>query len=88
MFETHGILCRHVIRVFNRNFVKEVPERYILRRWRRDIVRKHSKEFVGGISDEKRLLVKRHDNVCRVVDPLVDESCLYPETEKIAVKGS
>ena len=25
--------------------------------------------------------------MCRVVDPLVDESCLYPQTEKIAVKG-
>ncbi|PRQ38908.1 putative transcription factor FAR family [Rosa chinensis] len=36
MFEFEGVLCRHVLRVFQILEIKEVPSRYILRRWRKN----------------------------------------------------
>ena len=41
-FECHGIICRHMIFLFDLNNI-EVPEKYILRRWRKDVERKHTK---------------------------------------------
>ncbi|XP_022870889.1 protein FAR1-RELATED SEQUENCE 5-like [Olea europaea var. sylvestris] len=37
-FGTMGIICRHAISVLIRNCITSIPERYILRRWRRDYV--------------------------------------------------
>ncbi|XP_021729927.1 protein FAR-RED IMPAIRED RESPONSE 1-like [Chenopodium quinoa] len=36
-FECHGIICRHMIFVYDHCGVSFVPEKYILRRWRKDI---------------------------------------------------
>lgn len=36
MFEYEGVLCRHVLRVFQILEVREVPSRYILHRWTRN----------------------------------------------------
>ncbi|XP_071711087.1 protein FAR1-RELATED SEQUENCE 5-like [Rutidosis leptorrhynchoides] len=46
-FGRHGWLCRHIFCVFNNIRVEEIPEIYIKRRWRRDIL-------------TTRLLDKRH----------------------------
>lgn len=36
MFEFEGVLCRHVLRVFNLLDIREIPSRYLLRRWMRN----------------------------------------------------
>ena len=33
MFEHEGVLCRHILKVFNLLDVRELPSRYILHRW-------------------------------------------------------
>lgn len=38
-FQFRGILCRHAIAVLIRNDIILLPEKYILRRWRRDVRR-------------------------------------------------
>ncbi|XP_015383085.2 protein FAR1-RELATED SEQUENCE 5-like [Citrus sinensis] len=43
MFEYKGILCKHAIAVLSRNRVQLLPEKYILRRWRKDVRRFSSK---------------------------------------------
>ena len=86
-FETHGILCRHIISIYDQNFVKQVPECYILRRWRRDVPRKHVRVVVGGLDPADSLLLRRHDNVLKAFDPISDLGPLCQETEKIVVKG-
>ena len=42
-FECHGIMCRHMILVYDLNNQTEIPGKYILRRWRKDVERKHTK---------------------------------------------
>ncbi|XP_021844812.2 protein FAR1-RELATED SEQUENCE 6-like [Spinacia oleracea] len=39
LFEFRGILCRHIIGAINNQDVKNIPDKYILSRWRKDVVR-------------------------------------------------
>ncbi|XP_022888418.1 protein FAR-RED IMPAIRED RESPONSE 1-like isoform X1 [Olea europaea var. sylvestris] len=77
LFEFRGIICRHAIAVLIRNDVTSLPERYILRRWRRDISRAHTRVAVnydGLVSTPEQL---RYDNMCeafaRVADLAADD---------------
>ena len=48
-FEFKGILCVHVLKVLVYKDVQYVNERYILRRWRKDVYRPHSNiVFISG----------------------------------------
>jgi len=38
LFETEGILCKHILYILCRNYVTNIPESYILQRWRLDDV--------------------------------------------------
>lgn len=37
-FKRMGVLCRHAFTIMMRCGVKEIPERYILKRWRKDVI--------------------------------------------------
>ncbi|XP_042988772.1 uncharacterized protein LOC122316308 [Carya illinoinensis] len=37
-----GIICRHILAIFSARKVRELPEKYILDRWRKDIKRRYS----------------------------------------------
>ncbi|KAG6511007.1 hypothetical protein ZIOFF_029056 [Zingiber officinale] len=50
LFEFRGILCRHVIKVLMRMKVIEVPMRYIMDRWRKDIKRGY--QSISNIYDD------------------------------------
>jgi hypothetical protein len=41
-FEFQGILCSHIISVLALTKLKEVPSRYVLQRWRKDLERSHT----------------------------------------------
>ncbi|EYU37352.1 hypothetical protein MIMGU_mgv1a025104mg, partial [Erythranthe guttata] len=48
-FEFMGLLCCHILVVLSKKDVQSVNERYLLRRWRKDIYRRHySIIFAGG----------------------------------------
>ncbi|KAJ0962993.1 hypothetical protein J5N97_028115 [Dioscorea zingiberensis] len=42
LFEFKGIICRHICKVLIEKNVKEIPSRFILPRWRKDIKRRHT----------------------------------------------
>ena len=47
-FELTGILCCHIFTViFNKN-IQVINERYVPRRWRKDVHHRHSKIFFAG----------------------------------------
>ncbi|KAL2905232.1 Protein FAR1-RELATED SEQUENCE 12 [Bienertia sinuspersici] len=41
LFKHSGIMCHHMIKLYN-ILGEEVPDRYIMRRWRKDVLRKHT----------------------------------------------
>ncbi|XP_071723375.1 protein FAR1-RELATED SEQUENCE 7-like [Rutidosis leptorrhynchoides] len=53
MFEFEGVLCRHILRVFNMLDVKEIPSRFILHRWTRYAELGIVHNFDSGISSEE-----------------------------------
>ncbi|XP_026385002.1 protein FAR1-RELATED SEQUENCE 1-like [Papaver somniferum] len=42
MFEFEGILCRHALNVLIRHGIKLIPDKYIKKRWRKDVKRSHT----------------------------------------------
>ncbi|XP_024042121.1 protein FAR1-RELATED SEQUENCE 5-like [Citrus clementina] len=63
-FQFRGILCRHAIAIMIRNDVEVLPEKYILRRWRKDVWRCHSRVKTSyelhSCTDEQ----KRYEKMC------------------------
>ncbi|XP_022891144.1 protein FAR1-RELATED SEQUENCE 5-like [Olea europaea var. sylvestris] len=72
LFEFRGIICRHAISVLIRNCITSIPERYILRRWRRDVSRAHARvavNYAGLVSTPSQL---RYDSMCQSFAGLAD----------------
>ncbi|XP_022854550.1 protein FAR-RED IMPAIRED RESPONSE 1-like, partial [Olea europaea var. sylvestris] len=72
LFEFWGIICRHVIAILIRNDITSMPERYILRRWRRDVSRAHSRiavHYDGLVSIPGQL---RYDEMCQIFSEVAD----------------
>ncbi|XP_022876824.1 protein FAR-RED IMPAIRED RESPONSE 1-like [Olea europaea var. sylvestris] len=72
LFEFRGILCRHAIAVLIRNDVTILPNKFILRRWRRDVSRAHTRVAVhydGLISTPAQM---RYDEMCQAFSEVAD----------------
>lgn len=59
LFETHGIMCRHTLKVYDIHEVTDVPHKYILDRWNKNIPRKHLRVKVAYHDPSKTVEVKR-----------------------------
>ncbi|XP_022880731.1 protein FAR1-RELATED SEQUENCE 2-like [Olea europaea var. sylvestris] len=72
LFEFRGIICRHAISVLIRNCITSILERYILRRWRRNVSRAHARvvvNYVGLVSTPSQV---RYDSMCQTFDGLTE----------------
>ncbi|XP_022841931.1 protein FAR1-RELATED SEQUENCE 5-like [Olea europaea var. sylvestris] len=58
-----GILCRHAITVLALNDVTHIPDKYILRRWRRDVRRAHTRVAVNYNGLVSTLAQMRYDEM-------------------------
>ncbi|XP_021748913.1 protein FAR1-RELATED SEQUENCE 1-like [Chenopodium quinoa] len=74
--ETHGIMCKHTISILDRNFVLDVPERYIVSRWQKDIMRKHTRVKVTADDPSEVVHVKRFNMLLKVAEPLCEEAAM------------
>lgn len=48
LFEFRGVLCRHIIVVLIEKKIFRILDKYILRRWRKDVKRSHSKVRISS----------------------------------------
>ena len=39
VFKQYGILCRHIFCILRNRFIEEIPEKYLLRRWQKGIIK-------------------------------------------------
>ncbi|KAL2894396.1 Protein FAR-RED IMPAIRED RESPONSE 1 [Bienertia sinuspersici] len=62
-FECYGIMCRHLIKVYYMYNVEHVPPKFILRRWRKDILMKHVVVKVAYHDLSKTAQVQRFDKL-------------------------
>ncbi|KAK9689277.1 hypothetical protein RND81_09G048600 [Saponaria officinalis] len=59
LFEFKGIVCRHIIKCLDVLDVNVIPDKYILARWRKDLVRGYENIRVGYYDPGQSELVKR-----------------------------
>ncbi|CAO2834613.1 unnamed protein product [Amaranthus hypochondriacus] len=62
-FEFRGIICAHIVRVYHQEDVACVPEKYILSRWRKDILRDYNKISVPYYAPDKNPTAERYLNL-------------------------
>ncbi|XP_026663036.2 protein FAR1-RELATED SEQUENCE 5-like isoform X2 [Phoenix dactylifera] len=71
-FEFMGIQCRHVLKVLDVINIKELPQRYILKRWRKDAKAGSTRDncefaFIGDSTSSK---AKRYSSLCRIFNKI------------------
>ncbi|XP_031279927.1 uncharacterized protein LOC116138355 [Pistacia vera] len=72
LFQFRGILCRHAIVVLIHKQISHVPEKYILRRWRKNINRHHTKVKISYNSWSTNLDRQRFDELSNLFSVVVD----------------
>ncbi|GFY80313.1 hypothetical protein Acr_01g0001220 [Actinidia rufa] len=77
LFEFKGIVCQHQLMVFHKRRVERVPEKYVLRRWRKDVRRVHTKVRINYDNSSSTIEARRHDNMCNLFNEVADlaEDC-------------
>ncbi|PNX83395.1 protein FAR1-related sequence 6-like [Trifolium pratense] len=65
LFEFRGILCRHVLCVCTQERVKNMPLKYVLVRWSKNVKRKHSYIKCSYSVTELKPQMDRFDNLCK-----------------------
>ncbi|XP_021760572.1 uncharacterized protein LOC110725397 [Chenopodium quinoa] len=79
-FETFGILCKHMFRIFDQNLVFDIPEKYILTRWRKDVNRRHTRVKVPYHDPSHSAQVKRSYKMLTTFEPISDiAACIDDE---------
>ncbi|KAL2939689.1 Protein FAR1-RELATED SEQUENCE 6 [Bienertia sinuspersici] len=68
--ESAGIICRNTIVVFEKDDVENVHDMFILRRWCKDVLRKHTMVKVAYHDPSKIVEVKRYDRMMVRFEPI------------------
>ncbi|KAH9727256.1 protein FAR1-RELATED SEQUENCE [Citrus sinensis] len=82
MFEYKGILCKHAIAVLSRNRVQLLPEKYILRRWRKDVWRFSSKVKVSYDARSSSIEHQRYREECTAFYDVAEVASKNEESHK------
>jgi zinc finger SWIM domain-containing protein 3 len=64
-FEFQGILCCHIISVLTLMKTKEVPSKYVLQRWRKDLERRHTSIACSYDDNVNAPIAQRFDVLCK-----------------------
>ncbi|XP_057252341.1 protein FAR1-RELATED SEQUENCE 6 isoform X1 [Beta vulgaris subsp. vulgaris] len=86
LFECNGIMCRHMIYVYEIHDQLEVPKKYILRRWRKDVHRKHTRVKVAYHDPSKTDEVRRYDYIFDKFVPICEKASKYEENIAVIVE--
>ncbi|RCV37954.1 hypothetical protein SETIT_8G103900v2 [Setaria italica] len=85
MFDHDGLLCPHILKVFTNRDVEKIPEKYLLRRWSKEVTimipERLSTEPAFGVPTTSKL---RYNALCRKMTSLAAEACLGPEKYIVA----
>ncbi|XP_027362561.1 protein FAR-RED ELONGATED HYPOCOTYL 3-like [Abrus precatorius] len=65
LFEFRGIMCKHSLSVLEIERVKQVPSKYILNRWSKNIKRRHPYIKASYDKIELKPMKERYDNLCK-----------------------
>ncbi|OWM78518.1 protein FAR1-RELATED SEQUENCE 7-like isoform X1 [Punica granatum] len=85
MFESEGVLCRHVLRLFQMLDVREIPSRYILHRWTRNAEYGGiARDIESGISSQEQLKAMMKWSLQEMASRFVESGISSYENYKLA----
>ncbi|XP_021727205.1 protein FAR1-RELATED SEQUENCE 6-like [Chenopodium quinoa] len=85
-FEKDGILCKHVIRVWNENLVTEIPSEFVLNRWRKDVLRKRTLIKVAYHDPNQTEECVRYNKLIPDLEALCDEASAIDDETVEAIR--
>ncbi|BAT95429.1 hypothetical protein VIGAN_08215100 [Vigna angularis var. angularis] len=75
LFEFRGILCRHSLLVLGQEDVRNVPTKYVLHRWSKNVRRRHTlikASYTNNIEDRK---MQRYQALCKRFYDIAEVAC-------------
>ncbi|XP_028077431.1 protein FAR1-RELATED SEQUENCE 6-like isoform X1 [Camellia sinensis] len=72
LFEFKGIPCRHQIMVFLQRGIHRIPNKYILKRWNKNVKRRHTKVRICYDNSSLKLEARRYDKMCNAFYEVAD----------------
>ncbi|KAL2894073.1 Protein FAR1-RELATED SEQUENCE 6 [Bienertia sinuspersici] len=85
LFNHSGIICRHMIKLYD-ILGEEVPDRYILRRWRKDVSRKHTRVKVAYHDPSKIEHVVTYDEIQLAFEPICSKASVFKDTKQLVLE--
>ncbi|XP_052722996.1 protein FAR1-RELATED SEQUENCE 5 isoform X1 [Vigna angularis] len=80
LFEFRGIICRHSLLVFGQEDVYSVPSQYILRRWSKNIRRRHTLITASYSNSTNEPRMQRYKLLCKRFYEIAEVACESEET--------
>ncbi|KAG5562432.1 hypothetical protein RHGRI_005237 [Rhododendron griersonianum] len=66
------MVCRHHLMVFHDRGVQRVPDKYVFRRWRKNVKRVHTKVRINCDNLSTTIEACWHDNMCNLFNEVAD----------------
>ena len=73
LFESKGMVCAHMIKVWSKKKLQVVLDKYILRRWRKNLVRSYTKIKVSYVKWERKPEFVRYDSLAKLFNEGADK---------------
>ncbi|GFY84444.1 hypothetical protein Acr_03g0012180 [Actinidia rufa] len=67
-----GMVCTHQLMVWHQMGVQRVPDKYVLRRWCKNVKRVHTKVWICYDKSSTSIEARRHDNMCNLFNDVAD----------------
>ncbi|GFS40197.1 hypothetical protein Acr_00g0067080 [Actinidia rufa] len=71
-YEFRGMVCTHQLMVWHQMGVQRVPDKYVLRRWCKNVKRVHTKVRICYDKSSTSIEARRHDNMCNLFNNVAD----------------
>ncbi|WVZ04467.1 hypothetical protein V8G54_025273 [Vigna mungo] len=82
LFDFRGILCRHCLLVLGQEDVRNVPTKYVLRRWSRNVRRRHTLITTSYSNHTQQPKMQRYQTLCKCFYDIAEEACQSETTSK------
>uniref|UniRef100_A0A803N0B9 Protein FAR1-RELATED SEQUENCE n=1 Tax=Chenopodium quinoa TaxID=63459 RepID=A0A803N0B9_CHEQI len=86
-FHCHGIMFCHMIMVYQINDCTKIPDKYILRCWRKDFIRKHTRVKVKYHDPSKTEAVCRFDKIMVKFSPICSKASICKSASDVVLNG-
>ncbi|XP_057418776.1 protein FAR-RED IMPAIRED RESPONSE 1-like [Lotus japonicus] len=83
LFEFKGIMCRHSFIIFAKERVKQIPSKYILDRWSKNLRRNHTSVKCSYDLKHMQPQVERFDQLCKVFHKVAEIASVSPQATEL-----